>query len=97
MPDNRIERLQSLQALLDRAGWSQAALARAVGVSPQFIAEILSGRRQPSPRIVLDVPLALSRQLHRDATQIRLEVFGVLDVVARPSLLDQALNGARRE
>ena len=83
---------QALQALLTRADWTGADLGRVSGYSREYIRQLLTDGRRPSPRGQSDIALALGHRLHIDAAKIRLALFGSEDTEPRPSLLEELLD-----
>lgn len=48
-----------LKTLLERSGMSQAALARAAGISPQYLNDMIRGRRPPGGRAIVKIARVL--------------------------------------
>jgi transcriptional regulator with XRE-family HTH domain len=83
---------QALQSLLDRAQWSAADLGRACGFSREYVRQLLTDGRRPSPRGQSDIALALGHRLRIDAAKVRFALFGSEDNESRPSLLEELLD-----
>lgn len=53
---------QTLRYFQERNNWTQAELARRLGISPQYLSDLVAGRRNLSPRLALALERVTGRR-----------------------------------